>query len=594
MFAGIYLKNFKCYQATQFVPIYSSLSERLVGYLGDNGVGKSAIIEALDAFFSNTAKQKWFRNRDAKKGVSESFIAPVFIITKKDIAKFDVEDENSDIENFSTELKKNIKGVPVIDEDQLLVCVAKKEDGSISLYDGKRELKDKKVEKMAKNLYQKIIEKYQFIYMGAEIDIDKVAKIDSEIAEIIIGSPMATEVEKQFKNINTNNEFVENLNKELEGFVDDKLTSKLKETDSSYSYSGVRGSVGKLTIKKLAEASIRVFLNSRRLKYKNIQLEDLSSGQRRLALFDFVIAILENRAAEKNRYLIFAIDEPEISVDTIKRIEQFEKLEKISKKEVSVMFTSHWYGWISNTKIGNSIVIEEDLEKNKKVFCSNKNNDFPFRKMPKYEMRMIFDFLVSLGSNAEASPQKYFILCEGPTDKNYLESSLSNANKYKIISVGKGRVLKMSKIFADYYWTKHKKLKNILFLIDTDPDQRDKFSKEKLLRRWSKDSDLQIKLENTADNDYSKCEIEDLLEPKILLNSLKKIIDDKIVRNLNIKYKDLFGIDAFGLDSRERKKLEALIKNKKLELSKQYENELLKSKKKTSLVKKLIENYFEE
>ena len=406
MLIGTFLKNFKCYQGTQFVPAYADASEKIIGYLGDNGVGKSAVLEGLSVFFSK--KGHWIRNKDSKKGASECFVAPVFLVSRtllSDIGNI------QRVEEISTTLLNNSQAPATVLADQLLVCVAKREDGEITAYDGKKELDEPLDKEIAQQIYQKVTNSYKFIYINAEIDIDEEAKINSNIYEIIIGSPITAEVEEKFKEINESENFVRDLNATLERLIEEKLVSHLKSIDERYSYGGSRGALANLTTNVLARASTQAFLDSRKLKLDNKQLDDLSSGQRRVALLDFIIAALEGKAFDQTKNLIFAIDEPEISLDASKKMGQFEKLIQIAGKEISVMFTSHWYGWTVNTDVGRSVFIA-DGEDNRKEIRTYLNSAFPFQDTPKYEMRMIFDFLMSLGAVVEAKPTKKYIICD--------------------------------------------------------------------------------------------------------------------------------------------------------------------------------------
>ena len=48
MLVGLFLHNIKSYRAGHFIPIMHSSQNNLVCYAGENGTGKSAILEALD------------------------------------------------------------------------------------------------------------------------------------------------------------------------------------------------------------------------------------------------------------------------------------------------------------------------------------------------------------------------------------------------------------------------------------------------------------------------------------------------------------------------------------------------------------------
>ena len=62
MIVGLFLRYFKTYQGINYIPL--SDEDRFCGVLGDNGVGKSSILEALDVFFNDKA---WNFNLATKK-----------------------------------------------------------------------------------------------------------------------------------------------------------------------------------------------------------------------------------------------------------------------------------------------------------------------------------------------------------------------------------------------------------------------------------------------------------------------------------------------------------------------------------------------
>jgi predicted ATP-dependent endonuclease of OLD family len=587
MLVGVFLKNFKCYQAIQYVSIFSKMEEKFIGYLGDNGIGKSAVLEALDAFFSK--KPRWFKNKDARRGDSDTFVAPIFLLKKDDLKseKFFVK-----IEELSKTLAENLKDKIVPIPDQLVVGVAKKADGTFSFFDGKKELNE---DWDAEDLYNYFIDHYQYVYIDSEVDIDEETKINSEVSEMIVGSPIVAQIEKKFEEIDEVNPLVAPLNQILGDLIDKRFTDNLKKIDEDYSYGSIQGATSRLTRNILARVSTVAFLDSRKLKYDGKQLASLSSGQRRKALLDFITAILEGREFENDaKSLILAIDEPEISLDAGRKMAQFERLISISKKGMSVLFTSHWYGWIASTDFGSCAVIEDDEGKNRKKITTYLNSDFPFSRAPKYEMRMIFDFLVSLGAEVESNPLKKYIICEGITDSNYLSASLEDSN-FRIIPVKKQRVKKIADIFRDYYLSESVRLKNVLFLIDTDPEHKDSFSNPHL-KRWCKNNNtLKITLLSGEESFYTKCVIEDVLEPELFLQALKKVFSgNAFIEGLGVKYPSLTGIDAFGLDATQRINFDSISQLNKIEVSKEYCALLSidKSKSSNNSLKDLIQSHF--
>lgn len=584
MIVGVYLKNFKCYQATQFIALHTKSSEQLIGFLGDNGVGKSAILEGLEAFFSK--KPKWLKNKEARKGDAECFVAPVFLLKLGSLKKVPNLDA---VKALSATLINGISGLE-LPTDCIAVCIAKRADGGIKIFDGKKEL-DSKMDSAASDLYEFIGDHYQFIYNNAEVDIDEAAKVDSEASEIIVGSPIIPAVEKKIIEIDNNNEFVEKLNAALKELIDDTVTKELKKIDPEYSYSGTKGALSKLTTNVLARVSSIAFLDSRKLKLGGMSLENLSSWQRRTALLDFMMAMLESTKPDDDKQLILAIDEPEISLDATKKMSQFERLVRIAGKGVSVMFTSHWYGWIAGTKIGRCLLIEDNGTQKRDISVFN-IADFPFgrRPIPKFEMRMIFDFLISLGAGAEADPDQRFIICEGPSDQIFLSTSL-NDTRYKIIFVGKERIINMVDSFKKYYWKNAgPQIKNILFLIDTDPVNQDSFDNP-YLRRWSKDSGFVVDLINGKKDFERSCEIEDALEPAPFLEALKKVCSEKLIQDLAVKYPDLRGSDAFGMDGVTKNAFEGILKLVKVPVAEQYQK-ILTGASTVNHIKQMVEKNF--
>jgi len=70
MILAIELRHFKTYKGQKYIPI-STVNERIISFIGDNGIGKSSILEALNVLFNGA---EWNINLDAKneRGLSET------------------------------------------------------------------------------------------------------------------------------------------------------------------------------------------------------------------------------------------------------------------------------------------------------------------------------------------------------------------------------------------------------------------------------------------------------------------------------------------------------------------------------------------
>lgn len=78
MIIGVFLKHIKAYKGISFIPVGSKYG--FVSYVGENGVGKSSILEALNSFFND---KPYPINKDGKRdGLTtignEPFISPIF------------------------------------------------------------------------------------------------------------------------------------------------------------------------------------------------------------------------------------------------------------------------------------------------------------------------------------------------------------------------------------------------------------------------------------------------------------------------------------------------------------------------------------
>jgi len=158
------------------------------------------------------------------------------------------------------------------------------------------------------------------------------------------------------------------------------------------------------------------------------------------------------------------------------------------------------------------------------------------------------------------------VLCEGITDYIYLSKHF---DQYKIIPLrGRDEVVRLYKIFSDYYFRFDKKPSNIIFLIDTDPEsERLEVNKFKNLRRISRDSSGTMKVVENNDNYSEKCAIEDTLCPHPFLAAIKKAaadsqqpVDTNFIDSLAVKYSDQLGPRAFGIDEVEKQKLKSFFK----------------------------------
>lgn len=558
---AIALRNFKCYQATTIMPV-APKKENFIGYIGENGVGKSAILLGLHAFFTNSG---WIKNKTGKKVTSvDCAVAPIVLCNVKDFDLYFLEDEErATLRQLSEKLRVKLLENKILDvaptsDEILLSCIFSTLDG-VGTFDG--EAKQTDTEALGKKVRSFILDSLSYIYIDADVDIDEALGVNSQILNLIKGTGIVGEIEQQLKNITVGRgTLIDHINTIIVNYFDETVIQNLQKIDVGYNYKNLTtGAPSKLSEKQLAELSTQAIFYNRQLtkKYrgKDISLSDMSSGQRRSALLDFLLVVVESLDSEKKAKIILGLDEPEISVGASARIQQFEKLERVSKTINGVIFTTHWYGWVQQINTGSGVLIKES-DDGREYQTFTMGDVFPITVSKPYEMRMMFDFLSSLGAWAENEVSSNFIICEGLTDYNLISKHFP---EYKIIPVrSSGEVIRLYKIFHDYVWkTGDGNLANIVFLIDTDPDKAKDLPEkpEKNLKRISRSPQGKIEIVSEHKNLADKCEIEDLLSANAFLSALKNTsdvllveADKEFINGLSVVHENETGIRAFGLD----------------------------------------------
>ena len=84
MIIGIFIRNFKGYGKTVFVPV--SGEDNFTVFIGENGAGKTSVLEALNCFFN---KKQWIKNIFLKDvHLETSFVQPVLFIPDEQIPEY--------------------------------------------------------------------------------------------------------------------------------------------------------------------------------------------------------------------------------------------------------------------------------------------------------------------------------------------------------------------------------------------------------------------------------------------------------------------------------------------------------------------------
>ncbi|MBR9857392.1 MAG: ATP-binding protein [Gammaproteobacteria bacterium] len=607
MIFSILIRNFKVYRGWNYIPI-SNLNN-LSSLVGENGVGKSSILEAINIFFENLASE-WNVNHSIQKSGYEGrepVICPIFIIEKNKINKnrniykyfelvsnitwqLEKDDFNSSHHKVAEKILEQIKtikekNIQVDNTHFLIPCGMKKTDQrkqifSIGLLEGVSGYKDDLRSEFSINLdefleeaFSYIKESIEYIHIPSEVDYETYTKLEGKTAQSLMGTSVDNIIkdfidEKVIKNINTG--------------LDDYL-SKIGGKLEKYEYKKPSQRQTIFNLSHLTSKVIETYFDSKILNLKSgtetTPIYHCSSGEKRKALIDIAQAFILNSNRDfASKTVILAIDEPEASLHISSCFEQFEKLERISKSNVQVIISTHWYGFFPSISSGNATYIS-DINDEKHSFMISLDR---FREdikainrntagaMPNsVELKTVNDLVQSVISSISKSDTNW-IICEGASDKIYLNHFFKKEENVKIISAGGSKYVK--KIFEYMYLVLdevRQDLKGkIFFLIDTDRKFESYTAKESIKniafkRVQNCTSHKKTILLKTSDNKYyPPTEIEDVLNSNVFYQTLEYLHKNEpsgelslLIDSIDIFSEDLPSGLAFNLRSNEQELL---------------------------------------
>ena len=480
MLIGLFLKHIKAYKGINYIPVGDKYN--FVSYIGENGVGKSSILEAMDSYFN--CKHYLVNKSALNDGITtkgnEPFIAPIFLIeknkvsknkkeferisnvfweiTKKDLTSavqgsmkefFELRDKIKSDSIYSSEThyfilvgENNLTATP-----KLSFASFQGEEAFLLLFSGKQKLylksstsEEKKaaiaIEREAVN---KELDKqdwkafittlkslYSYVYLPVEIDIESFTKIETNEMQKIFDKKLKTEIQRALKSVNFDN--VGGINKSLDNFVleiegilnnDYRYDTGLKRNNS-------------VTKSDLVSKILEVYFQKRILNKNNngtlTKVSELSAGEKRQALINLVYAFLK-RDAQRESMVIIGIDEPENSLHTALCYDQFEKLKKISSSS-QVFVTTHWYGFLPIVSEGYGHFLDDSNDKilfdtydlydyRSQVRQSIQNSQ---NRIPRdFILKSTYDLVQSIFYSLKKTSPYNWIICEGISEKIYFE-----------------------------------------------------------------------------------------------------------------------------------------------------------------------------
>ncbi len=571
MIAGLLLRNFKTYKGISFIPFLEKDYEYLQVFIGDNGAGKSSILEGLNAYFNNG---KWIQTT----GQKESYVAPLFLLEREKYSRKFAPKTLEMIQNLSaffwelpiegrTKYNQTQEALinyieklkPFYEKTHFCLLLGNYNEDRINLHfatfekdvkskvlgfewdENLNEIRKRSDQNTINKIMLELDELLSFIYISADADISQLLKLESEWMQELVNREIKEDIEgilKQPYSKDSTESILGYINKKLLPYIED-VEKTIQRIDTTYKFKGDRFT--KLSSRDLIDPIIEVFYTKRRLEKNNKPIDDLSAGERKKALVDIVYSFLSQQA-ETEKEIIFAIDEPESSLDAGNRYESFERIEKIANQYKRQTFiTTHWFGLLPIIHKGMIHCIElkggDDVKPEVKkydarFFISARKSEADDNYFKSYS-----DLSNSIYSSLRAKPIHWLIV-EGVDDKNYLEYYLNNliegfADRFRVLAVGGSGNVKIlfEHLFIPIDNSQEEMLKGItLCLSDTDEavektNFTSKTGNKKLLIQRLQYIKEEIKLLNFDSPDYSqKTVVEDALEPRKFYDALNSVI----------------------------------------------------------------------
>ncbi|MBT2600037.1 MULTISPECIES: AAA family ATPase [unclassified Oceanobacillus] len=285
MLVGIFINGYKSYSKSNYIPVAESLNNKFSAYLGNNGVGKSAILEAMDVFFNN---REWNFNKRSNK--EDMFISLTFLINK---TKLNTRLTNSIYYN-TQEISINSRSVEVLEKiseytwqtlssvikgatrreymetffssleelqknynenDFYLLNIGVLPNGKVTLKPFHKNIstifvseslggseKDKAIrehEKDLERLKKIILEYYSYVYISAEQNPNDVLKIEARQMQTLMDRDVLKQIDASLEsNLQVdgkNKTFLKFINEDLDEFME-IVNNAIQTIDIDYSY----------------------------------------------------------------------------------------------------------------------------------------------------------------------------------------------------------------------------------------------------------------------------------------------------------------------------------------------------------------------
>lgn len=571
MIIGIFLRHYKVYKGANYIPFGTKQIENLNLFIGQNGAGKSSILEALDTYFNQ--KEFIFHTTEKK---TEAFVAPLFQIPKEDL-----------LSRFS---KLSQKAIPIISdflfsisynpssnykqyesffqqqeslkhskEDNYLFLLAhwgqsERNDEvfitfNVAIKKKLQELEEfndnKKYTKLINSLKSDISKYFAYQYIPVETSIQDFLRLESQGMQDLMSEDVKKRIEKTLNEKlpikagrTRSQSILDIVNTDLENFVSE-VESTIQEIDNDYDFQKKYKEKTKITANHLTDVMIETFFSKRKLKKGEKPIKNLSAGERKKALIDIAYAFLTQNNPRKKQFIL-AIDEPESSLHISMCYEQFERLESLANGfDTQLLLTSHWYGALPIIEKGNLFHISPS-----KSSAAPSISEFSFKNYfeengshpDDVQFKSFFDLASAIISSLRNKENNWMIV-ESEEDKNYIKKHINPEINIKYLPVGGCGVVKL---LYNYLHTpisnkaeKKELLGRVFCLIDTDIQgvgtqdiPREINGNLLKIRRLQLEENQEITLHKLETDIKYPTEIEECLIPDAFYNALKITIEE--------------------------------------------------------------------
>ncbi len=560
MIIGVFLRNIKTYTGINYIPLTNGYS--FCGLVGNNGIGKSSVLESLDCLLNT---KNWNYNVVVRKSglaTTKPHIVPIYLLSldklstknaeiAKKISDYTWNVEDSDIipqnrVHFKTfREQRDVLKKSYNTEKWMLIPLGLSYDQvpNLSIFDTKKlvEIVNNNIDKTNNQLqeedlktlvtlHDELKELFEYIYIPKDIDLE----IETKEIQLLMGESLNEIVEKCVPQAK-----IQEINTNLTNFIE-SLSNILGEY--SFRTSGERQvNLRRNDVYKLI---IEAFFKIRKLNKKErgywLELNVLSSGEKQKAIIELAFQFLKNYRTNTEN-LIIAIDEPESSLHMSACYDQFNKLFEISELCSQLLFTTHWYGFIPTVEYGYVSVISKVENEHKFDLLNISGYRESIKqtvrasqgKLP-YDIRLksLNDFVQSIITSILSDDPYNWLICEGSSEKIYFEAYFADIKKEKklrIIPVGGATEIKKiyNHLQVAYEDFKKEIQGKVILISDTDSElvqypTRDEFKNllcYRIVNDGSKRKTVLVKIESNPVS--PKTEIEDSLNGKIFFETLK-------------------------------------------------------------------------